>query len=89
LAHADSFTLGFLGNTMTIYVLCRARRLYRPCTPFLINISVADVIMNLMVLAPMAANALSGLVILPFPLCKLFSVFFHTQIGNFVKQLTN
>ncbi len=66
-------------------MLCRARRLYNPCTPFLVNISVADLCMTLLVLPLIGSNALSGLVLVPPPVCTLLSVTFHAIFSELVR----
>ena len=63
-------------TSLTIFVLCRARRLYNPCTPFLVNISVADLCMTLFVLPLIGANALSGSVII-FYVCLTQRLLFN------------
>ena len=75
---ADS---GSIGNAVTIFVIIRTRRLYNPCTPFLVNISVADLSTTLFILPILGFNALAGFYLIPFPVCKFFSVSFHTGIG--------
>ena len=75
---ADS---GSIGNAVTIFVIIRTRRLYNPCTPFLVNISVTDLSTTLFILPILGFNALAGFYLIPFPVCKFFSVSFHTGIG--------
>ena len=79
--------LGSIGNAVTIFVIFRTRRLYNPCTPFLVNISVADLSTTLFILPVLGTNALTGLYLIPFPLCKFISVSFHTGIGRIARNI--
>ena len=73
---------GSIGNAVTIFVILRTRRLYNPCTPFLVNISVADLSTTLLILPVLGFNALAGFYLIPYPVCKFFSISFHTGMGN-------
>ena len=90
-AAAQFVDSGSIGNAVTIFVIIRTRRLYNPCTPFLVNISVADLSTTLFILPVLGFNALAGVYLIPFPVCKFFSVSFHTGIGitqsNFPRRI--
>ena len=67
---------------LTILLLRRARRLRNDCTPYLVNVSVTDLVMTVTVLPMIGVQAVSGLVLVPFPFCKIFSALFHALVGE-------
>ncbi|TRY71826.1 hypothetical protein TCAL_01074 [Tigriopus californicus] len=69
--------ISILGNSLTIYVIHRTRRLHNPCTPYLINVSCLDLAVSVLILPVIGINAVSGLVIFPLVMCKPLSVLFH------------
>ncbi len=75
--------VGTAGNFATLLVILDARRLRNNCTPFLISLSVCDLLMTLVVLPLIGANAVSGRILVPFPVCKYFSIVFHILMREF------
>jgi hypothetical protein len=49
LKNSISFS-GFVGNTYTILVMMFRKRLYTACTPYLISVSMADLVMTAVIL---------------------------------------
>ena len=63
--------------------MVKFRRLHNFCTPFLINLSVCDMLMTAFILPILGFNGISGQSYLPIPICKLISIIFHVVIGMF------
>ncbi len=76
------FCLGILGNGLTLVVLLRAKSLYNSSTPYLISITICDLLASTFVLPFLGVSGLSGRVLYPVWLCKLLSLGFHILHGN-------
>jgi len=69
--------VGVIGNTYTILVMIFRKRLYNCCTPYLISVSMSDLIMTAIILPVAGLNAVTGLSYIPIQLCKGISIIFH------------
>ena len=74
---------GVIGNTYTILVMIFRKRLYNCCTPYLISVSISDLIMTAIILPVAGFNAVLGVSYIPIFLCKSISTFFHILLGKF------
>ena len=83
------FVSGVLGNTYTILVMVFRKRLYNCCTPYLIGVSISDLVMTAVVLPVVGLNAVTGKIFVPSSLCMLFSVIYHDILGkNYLRIIT-
>ena len=74
--------VGVIGNTYTILVMVFRKRLYNCCTPYLISVSMSDLIMTAIILPVAGLNAVTGLSYIPIQLCKGISIIFHILLGK-------
>ena len=76
------FHLGLVGNTYTILVMMFRKRLYTACTPYLISVTMADLVMTAVILPVVGVNAITGKKFLPSIFCKSFSILYHDILGK-------
>jgi len=74
--------VGFVGNTYTILVMMFRKRLYTACTPYLISVSMADLVMTAVILPVVGINGITGKVFLPTVFCKWFSILYHDILAT-------
>ena len=81
--------VGVIGNTYTILVMIFRKRLYNCCTPYLISVSISDLIMTAIILPVAGLNAVSGLSYIPIQMCKGISIIFHILLGKIIFHWNN
>ena len=74
--------VGVVGNTYTILVMVFRKRLYNCCTPYLISVSMSDLIMTAIILPVAGLNAVTGLSYIPIQMCKGISIIFHILLSK-------
>lgn len=73
--------LGTIGNSLTLVVLARTKRLYNHCTPFLFSLAVGNLCGCVTSLPVVSHNALLGTMLKSRILCRLMSMELHALFG--------
>ncbi len=68
-------------------VMLNKRRLYNCCTPYLISVSLCDLLMTGVMLPAIGLNGIFGRVVLPNMVCKWLSICFHCLLGTKITTL--
>ena len=72
---------GSLGNSLTLMVLGKSRRLYNHCTPLLCSLAVGNLLGCLTSLPVISHNALTATTLTSTFTCKLLSLELHALFG--------
>ena len=79
---------GLVGNILTLAVLIRSPRLKNCCTPYLISLTICDLLVSTLILPMIGLSGLSGSVLYPEEVCKVFSFLLHLFLCKYLVKIT-